>query len=183
MCRKISEPLSPRHTLPFFRAPPLNEGLQANTAWLCKNWQPHLISAENIEGLLLQFIMQIATVPRKPTLFMQLNCLQAYLYLNNGLAWVLFVSAGTKHLSRIFLLSTHICELVLWKGLTDSSLCKDSFIYSKEFSTHEARYQGLRKIKKLSNHLMQFGQQCTNTKLQKLWCFLKCCRYFSYVLK
>lgn len=51
--------------------------------------------------------------PKKTNSFMQLSCLQAYLYLNNGLAWLLFFPIGTKHLSRIFLLSiwpTHICE-------------------------------------------------------------------------
>lgn len=180
---KFHNPWPPETHFPFSGLFLLIEGLQANTAQLCKSWQPHLVSAENTMGLLLQFIMQIAVVPRKPTLFMQLNCLQAYLYLNNGLAWVLFVSAGTKHLSRLFLLSTHICKLVLWKGLTDSFLCKDSFLCSNEFSTHEAHYQGLRKIKTLSKHLMHFGQQYRNTKMQKLWCFLKCCRYFSYVLK
>lgn len=94
--------------------------------------------------------------PKETNSFMQLNCLQAYLFLNNGLAWVIFVSAGTKHLSKIFLLSTHACELVLWKGLTGSFLCKDSFLYSNEFSIHEAHFQGLRKIKTLSNRLMQF---------------------------
>lgn len=88
---------------------------------------------------------------------MQLNCLPAYLYLNNGLAWLLFVSAGTKNLSRIFLLSTHVCELVLWKGLTNSFVCKDSLLYSNDFSIHAAHFQGLRKIKILSNCLVQFG--------------------------